>query len=241
VTARNVPGAASTWVVERVAGPRRPAEVVGHGPDAVYVDVDGDCVGVLARDAVDLPIGLRTTLPRLPGLDTGTPVVVGDGAVRLGEDVVTVTRLVDPVVPRLGRLPPWTPGVQLDLPAPALRALADSDAEAVLALLGRGDGLTPSGDDVLAGWMVARYATERSLTPVVDVVLRAAADRTTRLSATLLRRAAEGEAIRVCRDLLLALRSGSGVDAARDRLLRIGHTSGAALALGISLGLEDAG
>ena len=224
-----------------MAGPWRPAEVVGHGSHAVYVDVDGDCIGVLARDAVDLPIGLRTTLPRLPGLVADARVEVGDGAVRLGEYVVTVTRLVDPVVPRLGPLPPWSPGVQLDLPAPALRALADSDADAVLALLGRGDGLTPSGDDVLAGWMVARYATERTLAPVVDVVLAEAPDRTTRLSATLLRRAATGEAIRVCRDLLLAMRSGSGVDDARDRLLRVGHTSGAALALGISLGLEDAG
>jgi Protein of unknown function (DUF2877) len=215
--------------------------VVGHGPHAVYVDVGGDCVGVLARDAVDLPIGLRTTLPRLPDVGSGAPVEVGDGGVRIGEYAVTVTRLVDPVVPRLGPLPRWSPGVRLELPESALRALADSDAEAAMALLGRGDGLTPSGDDVLAGWMVARYATGRALTPVVDVVLTEAADRTTRLSATLLRRAAEGEAIRVCRDLLLSLRSGSGVDEARDRLLRIGHTSGAALAVGISLGLEDAG
>jgi len=234
-----MPAAGSPWVAERIAGPPRRVEVVASGSHAVYIDVDGECVGVLARDAVPLPIGLRTTLARLSEIDGA--VEVGDGEVCLGEYVVSVTRLVDPVVPRLGKLAPWSADVQLDLPAPALRALADSDAEAVLALLGRGDGLTPSGDDVLAGWLVARYATEQPLTPIVDVVLAEAAGRTTLLSATLLRRAAAGEAIPVARDLLLSLRSGTGVDRARERLVRIGHTSGAALALGISLALEDAG
>jgi len=233
-----MPAAGSPWVAGRIAGPRRPVDVVASGPHAVYVDVDGECIGVLARDAVPLPIGLRTTLPRLS--EISGPVEVGDGEVRLGEYVVSVTRLVDPVVPRLGKLASWSAEVQLDLPATALRALADSDAAAVPALLGRGDGLTPSGDDVLAGWLVARYATERPLTPIVDVVLAEAANRTTLLSATLLRRAAVGEAIPVSRDLLLSLRSGTGVDEARERLVRIGHTSGAALALGISLALEDA-
>ena len=236
-----MPAAGSPWVADRISGPRRPVEVVASGTHAVYVDVDGDCVGVLARDAVDLPIGLRTALRRLPAVGDGAPIAVGDGEVLLGQYVVTLTRLVDPAVPRLGTLPTWSAGVRLDLPPKALRALADSDAEAVLALLGRGDGLTPSGDDVLAGWLVARHATQRPLAPIVDAVLTHAADRTTRLSATLLRRAAEGEAIRACRELLLSLRSGSGVEAARARLIGIGHTSGAALALGISLALDGAG
>ena len=38
-----------------------------------------------------------------------------------------------------------------------------------------------------------------------------------------------------------AVLARDGVDAARDRLLAVGHTSGAALALGISLALEGAG
>jgi Protein of unknown function (DUF2877) len=242
VIARTLPGAASTWVAERVAGPRRRAEVVAQGPHAVYVDVDGECVGVLARDAVALPIGLRTTLPRLPPA-TG-PVEVGDGRLVFEGYDVTPTRIVDPVVPRLGR---WSsaagpltlvaPDNSLDLPATALQALAAAEASAVLDLLGRGDGLTPVGDDVLAGWLVARHAIGRPAGSVGDAVAAHALDRTTLLSATLLRRAIVGEALPECRDLLLAIRSDAGVDAARDRLLAIGHTSGAGLALGISLAL----
>jgi hypothetical protein len=228
-----VPAAASTWVAERLAGSPRDCAIVASGPHAVYVDVDGDCVGLLARPAVAVPIGLRTTLPRLPTV--AEPVRVGDGRLAFeGYDVVP-TRIVDPAVPRIEALPPWPASVRLDLPAPALRALADAEATAVLGLLGRGDGLTPSGDDVLAGWLVARYAIGRPSESVGAAVATHAADRTTVLSATLLRRAVAGEALPECRDLLLALRNGAGVEAARDRLLAIGHTSGAALALGISL------
>jgi hypothetical protein len=239
VTARTVPAAASPWVAERVAGPRRPAEVVASGVNAVYVDVAGDCVGVLAREAVAVPIGLRTTLDRLPDVE-GT-IEVGDGVVALGEYEVSVGRIVDPAVPRLGPLPAWSASVPVDLPASALRALAAAEASAALDLLGRGHGLTPSGDDVLAGWLIARHATGRSPSPIADAVLSASADRTTVLSAALLHRAVAGEALPQCGDLLLGLHAGTGVDTALAALLAVGHTSGAALAIGISLGLEDAG
>jgi hypothetical protein len=235
VTARTVPGVASPWVAERLAGPSRACTVVADGPHAVYVDVDGDCVGVLAAAAVGVPIGLRTTLERLP--DVAGPVEVGDGRIAVEGYDVRPTRIVDPVVPPVGSLPAWRPPVRLDLPVTALRAVADAEASAVLELLGRGDGLTPSGDDVLAGWLVTRHAIGQPAGSVGATVATHAADRTTLLSATLLRRAVVGEALPECRDLLLALRSGIGVEAARDRLLATGHTSGAALALGIGLAL----
>jgi len=238
VTARTVPAAASTWVAGRLRGPRRSYPVVAVGPHAVYVDVHGDCVGVVARDAVALPIGLRTTLDRLP--DIKGPVNVGQGRVWFDEYAVAVTRIVDPGVPRLGPLPAWSTPVPVDLPASALRALAAAEASAALELLGRGDGLTPSGDDVLAGWLVARHTTGRPSGEVGAAVATHAADRTTSLSATLLGRAIVGEAIPQCRDLLTALHAGAGVDGALAALLAVGHTSGAALAAGISLGLEDA-
>jgi hypothetical protein len=244
-----VPGAASTWVAERVAGPRRRAEVVASGPYAVYVSIDGDCLGVLARDAVAVPIGLRTTLDRLP--EVRGPVEVGDGAVSFAEYAVAVTRIVDPTVPRIAELSgvyrartrhaPDNFAGSLGLPAVALRALAEAEASAVLDLLGRGDGLTPSGDDVLAGWLVARYATGREATAVAAAVSAYAGSRTTPMSAALLHRALAGESIPHVRDLLIALGRGIGVDAARDRLLTVGHTSGTAMALGIGLALEAAG
>lgn len=238
MTVSKVPAAASPWVADRVAGPRRRAEVIARGPQALYVDVDGDCLGVLARGAVALPNGLRTTLHRLPEFEG--PVLVGAGRVSLpGHDVVP-SRIVDPTVPRLGGLPAWRPAVPTALPTATLRALAAGQSRAALDLLGLGPGLTPAGDDVLAGWLVARYAADRPTGPVAEAVRSKARARTTLLSATLLDRAAHGEAAPACRDLLLALHAGSAVDAALAALLRVGHTSGAALALGIGLGLENA-
>ena len=243
MTASTVPAAASAWVAGRVAEPRRPARVVASSPQAVYVDLGAECLGVLARTAVAVPIGLRTALERIPEV-TG-PVSVGDGVVSLGAYDVVVTRIVDPTVPRIAApaermLPlPRTPSAgSLGLPADALRALAEGEAAAALRLLGCGPGLTPAGDDVLAGWLVARHAVDRPAPAVAAAVARLAPARTSSLSATLLRRAIAGEAPPPCRDLLLALRTGTGVDRAYDRLLGVGHTSGPALALGIALGLE---
>ncbi len=239
MTASTVPGAASTWVAERLGGTRRPVAVVAWGPHAVYIDVEGDCVGVLARGAVAVPIGMRTTLDRLPCVEGS--VSVGLERVWFEEYAVAVNRIVDVGVPRLGSLPAWSAPVSIDLPASALRGLAAAEASAALKLLGRGDGLTPSGDDVIAGWLVARHAMGRSPGQIADVVRSHASTRTTTLSASLLRRAVAGETIPQSRDLLVALHAGAGVDAALDALVAVGHTSGAALAVGISLGLEDDG
>jgi hypothetical protein len=239
VTSVTVPGAASTWVAEKLRGQRRSVTVVARGAHAVYVDVEGDCIGVLARGAVAVPIGMRTTLDRLP--DVEGSVNVGLERLWFDEYTVAVNRIVDVGVPRLGPLPAWSAPVSVDLPASALRALAAAEASAALELLGRGDGLTPSGDDVIAGWLVAHHATGRSPGQIADVVRSYASTRTTSLSASLLRRAVAGETISQGRDLLVALHAGTGVDATLEALVAVGHTSGAALAVGISLGLEDAG
>ena len=66
-------------------------------------------------------------------------------------------------------------------PAPTRRI----DAAAVADLVGRGDGLTPLGDDVLCGWLAAHRAAGVA-TPAVDDAVRRALPRTTTLSATLL-------------------------------------------------------
>ena len=46
--------------------PNGPVPVVHHGPDAVYVDVDGWCVGVVGFRATAVPCALRTSLRRCP-------------------------------------------------------------------------------------------------------------------------------------------------------------------------------
>jgi hypothetical protein len=130
-----------------------------------------------------------------------------------------------------------------------LRAVLDRDpefaAEAAGVLLGRGPGLTPEGDDLLA----AVVATLRTLGPaagVADASLagllaalvpdRAAgmAGRTTALAATLLELAARGQVAEPA-GRLLDLGPGGELawPGALRRLERLGHGSGRAYALGI--------
>jgi len=106
-------------------------------------------------------------------------------------------------------------------------------------LIGRGSGLTPLGDDVLAGWAATSYALG------ARVVLPDARQRTTLLSATLLDCARRGEVLPEFRALVVALRRSDAsadrrheiADAAR-ALAAVGHTSGAGLLLGAALRLE---
>jgi hypothetical protein len=130
-----------------------------------------------------------------------------------------------------------------------LRAVLERDlelaGEAAQRLLGRGPGLTPEGDDLLA----AVVATLRTLGPaagVADASLagllaalvpdRAAgmAGRTTALAATLLELAARGQVAEPA-GRLLDLGPGGELawPGALRRLERLGHGSGRAYALGI--------
>jgi len=108
-------------------------------------------------------------------------------------------------------------------------ALASGAAEArrgaVLGLLGRGAGLTPEGDDLLAGAAAVAAAVGDPLT--LPPQLR---DLTTVLSATLLELAAAGAAARPVH-ALLDLDREDWRAALRD-LVRLGASSGRAMALG---------
>lgn len=253
-----VTGAATLWVVGQVTGPRRQARVLHTGPDAAYLDLAGVCIGVLSAGAVLVPCGIRTAMPALPDLEPGSTAVVVGGAVELtasdGTSLdVSVTGLVDATVPVLpdppagetlddllaGRLD----DVRAQLPAEALDRLAAGDPDAALALLGLGPGLTPLGDDVLAGWLATAQARRLpALAPMRDAVAAAAPTRTTTLSGTLLGCAGRGEVVPDHRALLLALARGDSAAAglALDALLTIGATSGAGLALGTALALGAA-
>src|SRR5262249_20151283 len=100
-------------------------------------------------------------------------------------------------------------------------------------LLGRGVGLTPLGDDILAG----RLGTLAGLDPPAARrpgarVPGLGAPRPPAVSAALLRHAARGE----CIPELAALVEGA--PGALRRLLRVGHTSGAGLAWGVRAALH---
>ena len=221
----------------------------------MYVDDGGVAVGVLAGRAAAVPVGLRTRLDQLPPASVrADAATVGEGTIRLGEHAFAVTRVSAMAVPRLPTLTaaagvvvdwprygahPRLDAVLSQLPPGALDRLAAADPAAVTELLGRGDGLTPVGDDVLAGWLVTRHAASLGGDAVAAGVARCR-DRTGTLSATLLDRAASGETLPQLRDLLLGLAQTAApglVRALLDDLLAVGHTSGAGLAVGLALAM----
>lgn len=177
-----------------------------RGSHAVYLDLDGACLGVLAAGAVRVPCALRTRLPVLP--DDVTARLV-DGVLHLGGVPLRIGRIVDAQVPTLtaSRLGPLRRGVD--------------------ELVGAGDGLTPYGDDVLCGWL-AVYRAAGHASDDVDAEVRDRMHRTTCLSAALLDCALHGEVVPEFATYLAAL--GTEAEAAATASLRaVGHTSGAGL------------
>ena len=151
-----------------------------------------------------------------------TPDVVGasvrGGVLHLDGRPLVVGRLVDVAVPRLAR--------------PALAGEIE-----VAELVGRGDGLTPYGDDVLCGWLAIHRAAG-VVTPVVDEAVRSLSHTTTLLSATLLDCAIKGEVIPEFAAWVAGL--GTAREAERaGALARVGHSSGRGLLEGATRAIEE--
>ncbi|MFH1501411.1 MAG: DUF2877 domain-containing protein [Candidatus Eisenbacteria bacterium] len=116
-------------------------------------------------------------------------------------------------------------------------------ARGVARLSGCGFGLTPAGDDFLAGLLTAlrvlELATGRDLASArADV--SASARTGNALSMTFLELAAQGLVFESTRDLLTALSRGGARDvrAAVDRVVSVGATSGADAAVGLCMTLR---
>ena len=112
--------------------------------------------------------------------------------------------------------------------------------EKVVQLLqGRGSGLTPSGDDVVAGLMLANAWNRPSSSASNARVRLAEQMRTTNLSKSFLHWAARGQSIAPVHDLLGAATSldGQRFTESVESLCSIGATSGRALLAGLVLGL----
>ena len=268
ITRTQVVAAAPVWVRGRLAGPIREAAIVHTGAHAVYVAAldgrDKRCIGLLSRSSSVVPCGLRTTLPDLcdvagkSGLLTSEDVaVIGEGLLRVGAVDVHIGRTLDLSVPQLDALATGSMAdrlrqvldgclvaVRSELLAESLELLKDADASAVPMLLGRGSGLTPVGDDVLAGWLATMNAAQMPSGAIAQSVAALSVEATTLLSATLLDRASAGDVLPEFRRLLLDLRapdSSQHVDQLRNdvsALLTIGHTSGAGLLLGSLLAFD---
>lgn len=222
--------------------------VLHVGAEAVYLDVAGWCVGVVGPGAAAVPCAVRVRDVRTirTGLAHGAGTAyLGGGLLHIGGCPLPINRLVDTYVPPLGdRVARSTDPVTVQATPPAtvagfVHAWVPSghvDPPAARRLLGRGDGLTPLGDDVLAGWL-ALHRAARVPTPEVDAVVDLARSRTTLLSATLLDCARHGEVLPEYAAWVRALGTGDQPAAVR-ALHSVGATSGAGLHAGGLLALD---
>jgi hypothetical protein len=247
--------AASASVAPLVNGPPRRVATVGATSTAVYFTTGDPARPVLClvtADAVRLPCALVLGPGRPLGAVAPT-AVVGGGKLRTRTLTVHIGRWWRPPRPRgLGPLPALAAALASRVPDPLDRtgraavtglvhALAADEplAGPVGRLLGRGPGLTPVGDDVLAGTLVTLAGMGTPAADRLGVAVRAAAPgRTTAVSAALLAHAACGECVPELARVLAAGRAGDPLVPAIDALLRVGHTSGAGLAHGILAALE---
>jgi hypothetical protein len=217
--------AVAVQVVWAAPGASR-GEVAAQGGGAVEFATPSGAYLRLGDDFVHL------TGPRAPRGPL-TLVIAGLGELQPGE-VVRLNELPAPApVPPLGPLlPGWRAALNAALevvPAPRLplAALRAGDPErAVAELAGRGEGLTPAGDDVLAGYAAWRG---EALSPL-------AAGRASPLGLAYLRCAERGELPEVVARVVAAIRAGDA-EAARRRartLSRWGASSGAAMLWGVA-------
>jgi hypothetical protein len=253
------PVATSTAVRDLVAGPRQRGQLIAALPHALYVRVGREVVAVVSADAVRLPLAMVLASPAATtGLASvrGPVAHVGVGELSVGSRTFRTARWWEPARPRVGQLgdcPALSAAVRgLDAGLADVTVAEDCrdavDAlgralgwgayvplvRAVAGLVGRGPGLTPTGDDVLAGAL----ATLRALGAHRRAELLACAvqrrlDATSALSAALLRHACAGDVVPEAAAVLRALGSPSELSTALPPLLGVGGSSGGDLATGI--------
>jgi len=252
----------------KIAGPPGALAVLAH--DAVRLP----CGLVLPTTSAEVPLTslaptlLGPPLPALPSPDAPAGFVVGDGAVSwtgpAGPLVVRAVREWAPARAAQGEVAASAlaavrtalsdaslagpdPGVDLRLLADLAAAAGDRDASSAVTarLLGSGPGLTPSGDDVLAGFLAGAAAFRLDAAALREAIAVLGPAGTTALSAALLWHAGRGECIGEVAAVAAVLTGHRRIGPeqagrAVSRLRSVGHTSGVALDLGLVTAAESA-
>ncbi|MEX0766352.1 MAG: DUF2877 domain-containing protein [bacterium] len=116
-----------------------------------------------------------------------------------------------------------------------------SAAEAAQQLAGLGGGLTPSGDDVLVGTLLALSVIHHEdLRELRNAIIAEVRGRTTRISETYLEAAARGEAGEAWHRLIRVLPSQdrAAIVVAARRVMAFGETSGSDMLAGFTLAIS---
>ncbi|MFL6056557.1 MAG: DUF2877 domain-containing protein [Actinoallomurus sp.] len=275
--ALSLPGAASLGVRSLLGGPRRTARAVAVFPSTTYLKVDGAAepivIALVTTDAVRPPNAVVLAAPArqepFRGVREGDVAFVGDGGVDVATRLrVRIRRWWDPT-PVLGPLSlarlahgaralgelagPWGLTGQ-PLPDVLAGACAAGDlahaVDAAERIVGLGPGLTPSGDDALAGLLLALRLLGGAVSGggravwladwIGAAVTAYACERTTILAATLLQCAARGQASLETTAVLRGISGQEPLAPAARRLIEVGHTSGADVAWGLLTGCRAA-
>jgi len=226
---------------------------------ACYVSLPG---GLFATVADGVPIGpLHAVLDSTPvRAHPGAPARVVDGDLEIDGAAIVLAG----ARPWLGALP--SPAEVVSSADDVVAATGDARGSALLAepyrnrahrarerlaagaldeaarlLVGLGPGLTPSGDDALAGIVFALRA--RGGPAAESLTMRASeAGEPDTISRGFLRWAARGQALEPAHDLLVSAAIGDADRASRAarRTAAVGETSGADFLLGLRWGMEAA-
>lgn len=249
------PAWASTAVGALLSGRGQLATVLASTEVASYLSVpepgpSTPVLALLANGAVRLPIGVCVATGELP--EAGSTVAIGDGVIATRHHIWQPARWWDPrphlrAGGLLGResgllaLLEGEPGSSFGLPlAEAVRvaaALAEGSIDEALGVIGLGPGLTPAGDDVVAGALAALALGGRLDDTVRAAIEAHASSRTTALSAALLGAAGKGQVIPQAATLLSVVSAGSPASQLRSaavQLFGVGATSGHDLCAGIA-------
>lgn len=240
-----------------VVGPAT-GEVVASFDKALYARSAGGLAALVGPSTACGPLHVVLDRPP-PRAAAGTPVRLGGHELRVGgtaialkgarswrgplpagalagEAVRAATAALAPVAARSAlHVAPFVTRLTA-----ARGCLARDDLAGVAGALGGvGPGLTPSGDDALAGVLLAGRLRGGSLAEAALLGV-AEAVRTTEISAAFLYWAARGQSLAPVHVLLAAADAGdvAAARAAGAELGAVGASSGADLALGLHLGLR---
>ena len=257
---------AGPFAAEALIGERRGVVVSVHARVVSLLLDDGPLVALLPAESPLHPWAVALAIPRrdLARVTEGAPVRVSEGVIEVGSLRIELAGL-EVVDLRLRRRLRALPGAGLKALAreaavqpaagpfePALAAAlerfrAGGEIRGLAALVGLGEGLTPSGDDVLMGVLAGLDAAREmsgdaaALRQRLCAELERGTSRTTRLAAQMLDAAAAGfyaePVLGLLQTLALPKPNAKVLERAIADLLAVGHRSGADTLRGIGAAL----